>query len=74
MPWFKIKPERLNHISLFGYEIINETDEFIQVRRLDNNEIHILDKNDSNMIWLDDIGEAHQMGAEAIKLFGEENK
>ena len=63
MPFVRIPPERLEHLRLFGYDLV-----FVDGHQLWYHGPHgrtVVDKTDP-WIWVDDIGEAIQLGATAI--------
>jgi hypothetical protein len=66
MPWVKIPPERLQHVGLFGYEFIQDGADGWAWYEGPIGKTAI-DRADPN-IWLEDIGEAAQLGARGISI------
>ena len=63
MPFFEIPPEKLEHLSLFGYDKIAEDENFAWYSSSKGR--MRVDKKQP-FVWLDDMGEAGQLGAIAI--------
>jgi hypothetical protein len=65
MPWVKIPPDRLSHLSLFGIDFIKDDGEFAWYRG-ERGRMRV-EKTDPR-IWVEDINDAIQLGATAIFL------
>lgn len=59
MSWHRVHPDKLQYISLFGFEIIGQNDEFLFVHSFDHGQ-QIIEKSNP-MIWFDDPLEANQL-------------
>lgn len=66
MPYCEIDVNNLNFLSLFGFQILSETDVFYSVK--DFHGRHCLIDKKRPFIWFDDedLGEAIQMGVKSI--------
>lgn len=60
MPWVKIPPENLLNLALFGYDFIKDDGEFAWYHG-PHGRMHI--EKAKPCVYVDDIGEAHQLGA-----------
>jgi hypothetical protein len=65
MPWFKIPPDKLEHLSLFGIDLIADQGEFAWYRGT-NGRMRV-EKADPR-IFFEDVSEAHQCGATAVMV------
>ncbi len=63
MPYCSIPTEKLEFLSLFGFRVIGENDDFYFI--IDSRGDAIVDKK-KPFIWFDDVADAMQMGAESI--------
>ena len=63
MPWAKIPPENLEHMPLFGYDLVKDDGDFAWYR---GPEGRIRIEKDAPKFWFEDAGEAHQAGATGI--------
>ena len=63
MAWYKVKVSKLQFISMFGYNVLEENNEFIIAEW--NGKSYIIDKSNP---WLefDDNGEAMQLGVDGV--------
>jgi len=68
MPWCQIPFEKIKQITLFGYDILNEDNEFIWVHGPLGRTC--IDKA-KPVVWFDDAGDAAQAGATAILQTGQ---
>jgi hypothetical protein len=59
MPWCEIEPDRLEFLRLFGYEVLEENDEFMMARYGDK--AFIIDKQ-KPFLYFDDLSEIMQLG------------
>ncbi len=64
MVWAKIPPKKLEHASLFGYDLIKEGEKYNSYYN-PQGEVCLVEKA-SPKLWFDDVGDAAQMGAEGI--------
>ncbi len=64
MPWFAVPPQKLQHLSLFGYSHPIDIGEHLLATHSDQGDIVIQKANP--VVWLDDTGEAMQMGATSL--------
>lgn len=67
MPYCEIPPESLEHLGLFGIDVLHETPTALIVRCVkgDGHIEYPVDKLRPH-IWFDDIADAIQMGTKAI--------
>ena len=59
MAYHSIRPEQLQHLSMFGFETVSENDEFLCVHSFSRG-TEITQKSNP-MIWFDDPLEADQL-------------
>ena len=71
MVWAKIPPEKLEHASLFGYDLIEEGDKYNSYYN-PQGKITFVEKA-APKLWFEDIGEAIQMGSEGIYSVSKSN-
>lgn len=65
MPFCEIPKEKLEFISLFGFDIVGDNgDGFLAVKD-SNNKLQIVDKEKPHL-WFDDVTDAMQLGATAL--------
>ena len=69
MPWVRIPPERLEHVHLFGIDLIVDEGDFAWYRG--SKRMYV--EKARPRIFVDDIADAIQLGASAI-FVPEENK
>ncbi len=67
MPWFRIPPERLGDLSLFGIDLIRDEGEFAWYRGARGR--MRIEKSDP-WVFFDEISDAHQCGASSIVVPG----
>jgi hypothetical protein len=65
MPWCEIPTEKLEHIGLFGYDVIMEDGKFLW---LHGPKGRLVVERARPRLWFEDVGEAVQAGAIAIIL------
>jgi hypothetical protein len=63
MPWARLPPEKLEHLSAFGIDLLNDEGEFAWYRG-ERGRMYV-NKSDPK-VWFDDVGDAHQAGAIGI--------
>lgn len=71
MPWARIPPDKLVNLPLFGIDTIGEDGNFLWVRGPHGR--MAIDKR-APRVFFDSIEDAHQAGATAIKIGGEEDR
>ena len=68
MPWVQIPPENLAHLSLFGYDLVGDDEEFAWYTG-PRGRMRV--KKSAPRVWVEDITDAIQIGALAILIHSE---
>ncbi len=63
MTWIRIPPENLEHLLLFGYDLIKDEGEYAWYTS-PRGRMRVL--KDDPRVWVEDIADAGQLGATAI--------
>ena len=63
MPWAKIPPNRLDHMPLFGYDLVNEDG---PLAWYNGPRGRLCIEKDAPQFWFEDVADAQQAGATAI--------
>lgn len=65
MVWARIPPDKLANLPLFGIDTLQEDGDFVWMKGPSGR--ICVDKR-APRIWFEDVGDAHQAGATAIKI------
>jgi hypothetical protein len=71
MPWARIPPDRLVDLPLFGIDVIQDDGEIVWMTGGPNGGRQSIRKV-APRVWFDDAADAHQAGATAIMISGDE--